>query len=116
MTVRLVPESLGELRLEVSSSSDGYGVRMVSANPLVRQMLEGQIEELRQALSRNGIEISGMAVTTDAASDEGSRGYHGNEAPGLGDAPGAATRDGGGDGAKAPSWAAVADGILDLLV
>ncbi len=54
MSVRLVPESLGELHIQVQTRGDEMTVRLVSSNPLVRDALEDQMAGLRQALTRPG--------------------------------------------------------------
>ena len=64
VTVRLVPESLGELRMEVHSNGQDMTVRLVSSNPVVRDTLEAQTQGLRDALSREGIDVSRVEVST----------------------------------------------------
>ncbi len=64
VTVRLVPESLGELRMEVHSNGQDMTVRLVSSNPVVRETLEAQTQGLRDALSREGIDVSRVEVST----------------------------------------------------
>jgi len=71
MKVRLVPESLGELRLEVTSSGTTITVRMASANPAVREVLQGNLQGLRDALSQDGYHAADVTVTADASSGQG---------------------------------------------
>ena len=72
MKIRLIPESLGELRLEINSSQGLMNVRLASANPIVREAIEGQIQILQQAFAREGIEIANVTVSADMPSSGGS--------------------------------------------
>lgn len=62
ITIHLVPQSLGELRLEVSAAQDGMHVRFISPSPAVRDALEGQLAGLKDSLARNGIEVAKVSV------------------------------------------------------
>ncbi len=62
MTVRLVPESLGEMRIEVHAQGDELSVRLISANPAVRDIIESQLPGLREALARGGIDALKVEV------------------------------------------------------
>lgn len=75
ITVRLAPESLGEMRLDVQSSSDGLSIRLASANPVVRDALETQVHGLREALARDGISVAKVEIasTMSYMADSGSR-------------------------------------------
>lgn len=64
MTVRLVPEHLGELKLDVTSSGDVLSVRVASASAPVRQAIESQLHVLREALARDGFDQLRMTVTS----------------------------------------------------
>ena len=65
--VRLVPESLGELRLEVTTADGGVNVRLMSDNPAVRDALDGRLVGLRESLARNNIEVTRVEVVPDMA-------------------------------------------------
>ncbi|MBP8129599.1 MAG: flagellar hook-length control protein FliK [Candidatus Hydrogenedentes bacterium] len=73
LTVRLVPESLGEMRIEVHATGDGLAVRMASASPAVRGALEAQAQSLRDALQRDGVDVSHIEVAADLARQGGQR-------------------------------------------
>ena len=68
VTVRLVPESLGELHLEVTSAKEGLFVRLISANPAVREFLSEGLHNLRVALAESGVSAADVLVTADMAS------------------------------------------------
>ncbi len=60
--LRISPESLGDLRLEVHREGDAIRVAMVSNNPQVREALEGQLSDLRRALSQQGFDLLEASV------------------------------------------------------
>ena len=64
LTVRLIPPSLGELHLEVTSVRDSLHVRLMSSNPVVRDALERQLTTLRDTLARSGVEASSVTVSS----------------------------------------------------
>jgi len=64
-TVRLVPESLGEVRIDVTRSQDAISVRLAAVNPMVREMLDGQTSALRHTLAQDGLELGRVTVTVD---------------------------------------------------
>ncbi len=72
--VRLVPESLGELHIEVSQTEQGLQVRLVSTNQAVREVLNAEMPELRQALAQEGLDISKSQVLAEMNPDEGRQG------------------------------------------
>jgi flagellar hook-length control protein FliK len=78
LTVRMVPESLGEVRLEVRTHADGVSIRIASASPAVRQALEQQMPALREALLREGIELGRIEVgsSSHASANSGGTGGH----------------------------------------
>ena len=63
LTVRLVPASLGELHLEVTSADDVLHVRLTSGSPLVREALNVALEQLRASLTREGFEVGRVVVS-----------------------------------------------------
>jgi hypothetical protein len=73
MRLRLVPENLGELHIEVRGQGDHLHVRMIAASPAVRDALEGQMNDLKQALQKQGLTLNNVSIDTG----EGQR-----EAPG----------------------------------
>ncbi len=71
MRIRLVPESLGELKLVVTSNNDEITVRLASANHAVREMLHTQVHHLREALSQDGGNVGKITVTADMSAGAG---------------------------------------------
>lgn len=87
-TVRLVPESLGELRVEVSSVDSQVSVRLLTPSGEVRDRLEGQIHRLHEALAREGIEVTRVVVASQSsagpqlmANDANGQGGRGHPSP-----------------------------------
>jgi flagellar hook-length control protein FliK len=72
LTVRLIPPSLGELHLEITSVRDNLQVRLMSANPVVRDALESQLTSLRDTLARSGVEASSVTVASGSTSGQAS--------------------------------------------
>jgi flagellar hook-length control protein FliK len=64
ITVRLVPASLGEMHLEVTSTGDRMDVRLVSSNPVVREALQTHLSGLRDSLGRDGIKLGNVEVAS----------------------------------------------------
>ena len=81
ISVRLVPASLGRIQIEVRSIGDELSIRIVSASSAVREAFEGQVSVLRDALARDGIQVSRVDVvsTTANGTDLGGRSNPGQE-------------------------------------
>jgi len=79
LTVRLVPESLGEMRVEVRAQGEEMLVRIVSANPSVRESIQAQVHDLRQSLAREGIEVTRVDIAASMSQDAGQGGRHPQE-------------------------------------
>ena len=73
LTVRLIPPSLGELHLEVSSVRDNLYVRLMSANPVVRDALESQLTSLRDTLARSGVDAASVTVSSGSTAGQASQ-------------------------------------------
>lgn len=71
MRIRLVPESLGELRLVVTSSGDEITVRLASANHGVRELLHTQVQHLREVLAQDGTPVGKITITGDMSAGTG---------------------------------------------
>lgn len=73
LRIRLVPASLGELHVTVTTSDDGgLNVQLASVHHAVRETLEGQLSGLRDALARDGIDVGRITVSPHMGSDTGS--------------------------------------------
>ena len=80
MTVRLVPESLGELKLTVRTAGDSVHVHVVAASAAVRDAFDSQMQGLRDALSKEGIDLARVTVGSETAGQHASARQSGNDA------------------------------------
>lgn len=64
LTLKLHPEHLGEVRLQLQMSGREVYAAMEVANADARQALENRGEQLRQGLSQAGFDLSGFEVST----------------------------------------------------
>jgi flagellar hook-length control protein FliK len=72
MKLRLVPESLGEVRVEVIHRGAELSVRLHAVDPVVRDTLEAHAGHLRESLQREGLGVARVEVgTQDAAAQQG---------------------------------------------
>ncbi|WP_119710935.1 flagellar hook-length control protein FliK [Arsenophonus endosymbiont of Aleurodicus floccissimus] len=55
--LRLYPEELGNLQIQLKVLDDKAQLSIVSANQQVRQVIETNLPQLRQVLSEQGIEL-----------------------------------------------------------
>lgn len=73
VTVRLVPQSLGELRIAVHSGERGMEVVLTAANNAARDALETNLQGLREALGREGMNIERVSVQVFTHFDAGNQ-------------------------------------------
>jgi flagellar hook-length control protein FliK len=71
VTVRLVPRSLGELQVAVRSSGDGVDVVLTASTTTARDAIQGGLDGLRQAMSRQGIDVNRVTVQVFGHFDAG---------------------------------------------
>lgn len=68
ITLQLNPENLGQLRVNLSSnSSQQVTARFIANNLDAQQELQSQIENLKQALEKQGIQVGQITVTMNNA-------------------------------------------------
>ncbi len=68
MRIRLLPESLGEVRLEVITSKGEVTVKLASANAAVREILQTHAPGLQHAISQDNTGNVRVTVTADVGS------------------------------------------------
>lgn len=78
MTLKVLPESLGEVQIEVIRNGSDVQVRMSATTQSVREMLDAQTHTLREALAREGFDTPRIQVTLQSPSTS-SNGSHWNE-------------------------------------
>jgi flagellar hook-length control protein FliK len=67
MRLRLVPENLGDIQIEIQGTGDRLQVRLISSNPAVRDALENQMSNLKDALQKQGLALDNATVDGGAA-------------------------------------------------
>ncbi|NUM53933.1 MAG: flagellar hook-length control protein FliK [Candidatus Hydrogenedentes bacterium] len=67
MRIRLVPESLGEVRLEVIASKGEVSVKLSSASPAVREILQTHAQGLQTAIAQDNPGVVRVTVTPDVS-------------------------------------------------
>jgi flagellar hook-length control protein FliK len=80
IAMELKPDSLGRVSLKVSTENGLVMARFVAENQQVKQVLEANMQILKDSLESQGINVQGFSVSVRQESD----GYHGN-GPGSGE-------------------------------
>jgi|GEM_PF-3380498 len=68
--IELKPEILGHLRLKIFTNHHQVAVRIITDTPMAKEMIEGNMHELREGLQNHGLEISKFDVMLSANSQE----------------------------------------------
>ncbi len=71
MTLRLIPESLGEVHIEVVSTKDAMSIKLIAESAVVRDAMEAQTHQLRDSLSREGLDVRTITVSEESGSGRG---------------------------------------------
>lgn len=87
LRVRLVPDTLGELRVDVRTAHRELSVRLVSANPMVREVLKAQVPLLQESLNRDGLSVSAITVMGDASAGQAADAHMGRQPAQSGGGP-----------------------------
>jgi flagellar hook-length control protein FliK len=122
VTVRLVPESLGEMHVTVRRIGGAIELHLASAHHGVRDALESQLPAMREALAREGIDVTRASVGQTPLGDTAGNPNQSNHAAAREAFQGHARNYGGGSAARfAPNDAArmrpsTHDGTLNVLI
>ena len=71
MTLRLIPESLGEIHIEVLSTKEALSVKLVAESVVVRDAMESQAHLLRDSLSQEGLDVRNISISEESGSGRG---------------------------------------------
>ncbi len=74
MTLRLHPEELGQVKLELVMDKEGLRAHLQAQNPQVQEVLERHLPRLREALAQQGLRLDDLQVSVDSQ-DRGDRGF-----------------------------------------
>ncbi len=69
ITLKLYPEELGELRMEIKVEQDNIKAHITTQNPQVQEILDRHLPRLREALEQQGLNLEQMKVTVAADDD-----------------------------------------------
>ena len=72
--ITLVPESLGRLDMDLVVRENRVQILLTAESRTVQQALQGHVEQLKDALQRQGLEVDGFNVTLQ-------HGQHGKDDP-----------------------------------
>jgi len=75
--IALKPEILGRLGIRVSTENHQVMVRIITESPLVKGIIESNLNDLRAALQNHGLEIDDFGVFVAHDSDQYGEEYHG---------------------------------------
>ncbi len=73
LRIRLNHSELGTVNLHLSMNNDVVSIRIVTQNPAAQQLINGQLEDLRQSLTNSGLATGQFQVACDAGSQHSSR-------------------------------------------
>ncbi len=66
MRLQLMPEDLGEIEVRVRTSEGVVRAELMVQNPEVKQLLDQQLDRLRQALHQQGLDLRGFDINLSA--------------------------------------------------
>jgi flagellar hook-length control protein FliK len=69
--IDLKPEFLGQVRLQIVTENHQVTVRIFAELPVVKEMIENSLQQLRADLQQQGLEIDGLEVFTSSDSHRG---------------------------------------------
>ncbi|MCL1981028.1 MAG: flagellar hook-length control protein FliK [Proteobacteria bacterium] len=69
--LRLYPEELGELRMEIKVAQDNIKAHIVVQNPLAQEMIDRHLPRLREALEQQGLQLQQVEVSVAAHGQTG---------------------------------------------
>lgn len=70
MNIKLKPEFLGNIRMQITSDNQQIAIRMVADSSAVKEMVEQNIQYLKAELQQHGLEIDKLDVFVGGDSDE----------------------------------------------
>ena len=78
MSIHLKPEFLGRLKVKISISHQQVMVKILTDTPLIKQVIESNIYQLKDALSSHGLQVN--LVDVSVAQDSGQSGWENGNA------------------------------------
>ena len=91
--LRLNPQELGELRMEIKVEQDNIKAHIIAQNPQAQEMIDRHLPRLREALEQQGLHLQQVSVTLAGGDHADSQRFHDNfnRHPGSGGPQGVST-------------------------
>jgi len=70
MRIRLKPEALGHLRMHITTENNQVMIKILTEIPLVKEIIETNVNQLRAELQNQGLEIDKFDVSVDQGSNK----------------------------------------------
>jgi len=83
--IALTPESLGHLRLQITTENQQVMLKVMTEGPLVKEIIESNINQLKSALHVHGLQIDDFDVFVAHDSDQQRGGYENAKFSSMGD-------------------------------
>jgi flagellar hook-length control protein FliK len=81
VVIRLNPQELGEIKLELVMDKDHLKAQMVAQTRQVQEILEKHMPRLQEALQNQGIKVDQIEVSVDSQSNRGGEFFDRNQQP-----------------------------------
>ncbi len=78
VNLKLHPQELGELRMEIKVTQDNIRAHIVAQNPQAQEMIERHLPRLRETLAQQGLQLQHIEVTVAANDSAGGAPYQDN--------------------------------------
>jgi flagellar hook-length control protein FliK len=78
VNLRLYPQELGELRMEIKVEQDNVKAHIVAQNPQAQEMIDRHLPRLREALEQQGLHLQHVEVTIAANDNAGNERFQKN--------------------------------------
>ena len=76
--LRLNPQELGELRMEIKVEQDNIKAHIIAQNPQAQEMIDRHLPRLREALELQGLNLQQVSVTLAGGDHADSQRFHDN--------------------------------------
>ncbi|WP_306547028.1 flagellar hook-length control protein FliK [Desulfobulbus sp.] len=80
VNLRLYPQELGELRMEIKVEQDNVKAHIIAQNPQAQEMIDRHLPRLREALEQQGLNLQQVDVTIAANDNAGGERFQENNA------------------------------------
>lgn len=78
VNLRLHPQELGELRMEIKVEQDNIKAHIIAQNPQAQEMIDRHLPRLREALAQQGLHLQQIEVTVADGNQSGEQRFQDN--------------------------------------